>query len=181
MKILVDLKRVRQEWDPDTQEQTNAVILVIAGRPFTIPCSVEDVEAIVSASVDGTLSQSDKFNAVEGWEDTEDAENDRVFGGDFESREVPAPPPLFTSEDFEDKQEERELTDQELRVAQIKARQSEAMKLRTEKKDALKERARKAPPRRVAADEMGYPVGVETRQVEQAPAAVADEDGFQQG
>lgn len=180
MKILVDLKRVRQEWDPDTQEQTNAVILVIAGRPFTIPCSVEDVEAIVSASVDGTLNAE---QSAEDWDDTqgESIENDRVFGGDFESREVPAPPPLFTSEDFEDKQEERELTDQELRVAQIKARQSEAMKLRTEKKDALKERARKAPPRRVAADEMGYPVGVETRQVEQAPAAVADEDGFQQG
>lgn len=47
MKIIAELIRVRQEWDPNTNSHTNSVIFAFGGVQVEVPASPEQVKAII--------------------------------------------------------------------------------------------------------------------------------------
>jgi hypothetical protein len=196
MKIVVDLVRVRQEWDPDTREQHNCLVIRIADREFEVQCAEEDVAAVVASAVHGDFQVvGGALGMVHsaGWIESRDEVQDEVVETfpDLEDEDEgvvsdpPSPFASFPEDAFTPPEQEHEPTAQETRKAQIKAKQTEALRLRHAQKEDMKRRARQVPPRRVSADEMGYPEVPQT-----APQAArtlqdvvgdVDEDGFQQG
>lgn len=50
MKIIAELVRVRQDWDPDTNTHNNSVIFEFAGVQVEVPCSPEQVREIIIES-----------------------------------------------------------------------------------------------------------------------------------
>lgn len=50
MKIIAELVRVRQDWDPDTNTHNNSVIFEFAGVQVEVPCTPEQVKSIIIES-----------------------------------------------------------------------------------------------------------------------------------
>jgi len=50
MKIVVDLIRVRQEWDPETNPHANSIVFGIGGIVAEVPATPEQVKQIILAS-----------------------------------------------------------------------------------------------------------------------------------
>lgn len=73
MKIIAELVRVRQDWDPDTNEHHNSVIFAFGGVEVEVPATPEQVKAII------VESQRQKSAGMTG-------------GGDLSPASYPAPP-----------------------------------------------------------------------------------------
>jgi hypothetical protein len=103
MKILVDLVKVRQEWDPETNVQSNSVIFRFAGKEYELPATEAEIMEAVRAAAEqrepahtsfagGALTSA--MNA-----ELDDAGDDNVFGGDFDEEQPVDPPSLFRADD----------------------------------------------------------------------------------
>jgi len=191
MRVAAEFVAARQEWNPDTGEQTNFLVLGFAGREYVFEVSAEELVAAIKASA-----------ASRGEEPAE-----RHFGGDEQLEEpyepeayspddgVRHPPPMFqtsgvvaTDISTDEMPRPAEPLPTAARLANIKANQVE----NPAKKKLLdmRQRAKAVPMRTVAKDEMGYPIvpqrqapdeqQVVIRAQTASSLAELDEDGFGQ-
>jgi hypothetical protein len=121
MKIVVDLIRVRQEWDPETNTHANSIVFGIGGIVVEVPATPEQVKQIILASQEQKHLRAERavagipepeepiddtnYRAEEMSPELEDAlaaelvaEEETVFGGDYaglDPNEPVEPPAIF--------------------------------------------------------------------------------------
>ncbi len=177
MKIVVNFITARQDWDPDTGEQTNFVVIEFAGRQYAFKVTEEELIAAIQGS---------RANAVAGAiEDSEDSAEldlgieEREFGGDFGTTDEnkPVVPPFTFQNDsttaidigtdgdidvqpstYPEPVKTAEATPRERRKADIKSKRSPAVSAARQKLNDMKQRAKQVPQRKVPKDDMGYPI-----------------------
>ena len=206
MKIVVELLKIRQEWNPDTNEHVNSVVFSFAGVAVEIPIGEEQLRKIIVAS-QGTggaketeelpelpqevAEELDKTLEAElaGFDEQPSAEE---FGGDYADSPVRAPQ-IFQSEPTPLPQP---LSAVQQREAAIEARRAQdPSKARQDAKAKMRERAQAVPRRKVEVDEAGNPViGKPDKKIvgsagqpevvvhrRPGPTDAGDDDGFAQG
>lgn len=126
MKITAELIRVRQDWDPNTNEHRNSVVFAFAGVEVEVPVTAAQVKSIIVESqrqlvprrvrdsageligTYGAAVQSFGVGAEEPIGELDDAlaaelttDDEQVFGGDFEPdpNEPVRAPTLFQGDD----------------------------------------------------------------------------------
>lgn len=207
MKVVVDLREIRQIWKADTNTHHNvAVLSIVPGLDVEVDCTPEQVHALVQ-----TTAQQNMLTPAEPEPDPElapEPTEDEVFGGDFEAeQQVVAAPSMFQAEPVD---VEAALAaaqpPQPVRNIPKSAQQQREEAIETQRlrdpggqraanKQSMRQRAQAVPPRRVAKDDMGNPVvtpptkpitgsaGAPTvvRRAPTTPIQGADDDGFSQG
>ena len=206
MKILVDFVRAEQHWDPDTEEQQNFLVFGFGGAEHRIPCEEGDIVKAIRESKGSRASAGvplptssvvppldPSFQRIESDEEGYvGPSDDDLMGGD-EDKPVQNPPLTFEATVQDEPPEPREKTStqqrQELIREGLASRPRSTEKIRQAKMDRLREVARKAPQRTVAADEMGNPDVPNDQQLQGPMPTVTrvkrqetrDDDPFSQG
>lgn len=220
MKIIAELIRVRQEWDPETNTHSNSVIFGFGGMEVEVAASPEQVRQIILAAQEqrshgelrGAPAEAEPDEALDDALASELVEDEEVlFGGDYSGLDpnqpvdAPAtfqglPDPSVASTDAALGPQVAPAPSQtptQQREATIAARRvQDPAQRRKDEKGAMRARAKAMPMRRVAKDDMGYPIEqpksahiagpvghpeVVRRPPSPTVATGGDDDGFAQG
>lgn len=216
MKIAVEFVRAGQEWDPNTGRSSNYLLLSFGGKQFRVECTETEMGDFITQAAGGAAVPEpeyagpgdESFAFGEYGEDLDDEPVDEVlydrdaaprteggdfvFGGDLPEDTPVASPVLFDVGALPDNSETRPappLGSMQQRKANIETRlEQRPIKLRKQRQDALRAKARQIPRRKHDADEAGNPVvpaqSMPMRHPEHAPEATqsgGDDDLFAQG
>ena len=198
MRIIVDFIAARQEWNPDTGEQQNYLVMEFAGREYTFAVTESELVSAVQAAKTGERPEAVEVG-VAGLSEL----NEMVEDSDLseQAEDVPVRPPAMFQSDPGSGVMATDISTDEMpgteparpqepsasvqRKASIAAKHQESPA--RQKLKEMRERAKSVPHRRVESDEMGYPVvsgggnGAPEVEITRKPVIKEiDEDGFGQ-